>query len=346
MLYILVPCFIVYLMTNNVIFKYIYQSIEDKVTITKTPQLTFRLTKMAAASRFSIRSQTKSISLPSRSHPTTLRIEELLNKIKATTASTETICSGLSQLTGLYECMDELLTSSTTHVLMSRQQNKKWVDELMEESVMLLDVCGNIRDILSEIKGHTRDLLCALRRRKGDLNIQNSITKYNCFRKKMIKDVRKLVASLKQFDNVTTGDSVVVDSDNHQLAATIKAVLGVVEMTISVFNSFLMFLSVPILKANRWSFVVSKLIHKGIVACETQQEHGILNELESVDSALQRLCKHGSLSGEGGNVEIAQCRLQRLGVQIENMESGFEYMFRCLIRTRASLLNIENMHMH
>ncbi|KAI3722889.1 hypothetical protein L2E82_34068 [Cichorium intybus] len=295
------------------------------------------------ASRFSIRFQTKSISLPSRSHPTTLRIEELLNKIKTTAASTETIGSALSQLTGLYECLDDLLTSSTTHTLMSRQQNTKWVDELMEESVMLLDVCGSIRDMLSEIKNHSTDLLCALRRRKGYLNIQSSIAKYNCFRKKMKKDVRVLVAGLKQVDNMTSGYSVVVDSDNHQLAAMVKAVMGVVDMTVSVFDSFLMFLSVPNSKPNRWSLVVSKLIHKGVVACETQQEHEILNELESVDAALQRLCKYSSLCA-GGNVEIAQCRLERLGAQIESLESGFECMFRCLVRTRASLLNIEIMH--
>lgn len=210
---------------------------------------------------------------------------------------------------------------------------------------MLLDVCGSIRDMLSEIKNHSTDLLCALRRRKGDLNIQNSITKYSCFRKKMKKDVRELVASLKQVDNMKSGDSVVVDSDNHQLAAMVKAVMGVVDMTVSVFDSFLMFLSVPNSKPNRWSLVVSKLIHKGVVACETQQEHEILNELESVDAALQRLCKYGSLC-EGGNVEIAQCRLERLGAQIENLESGFECMFRYLVRTRASLLNIEIMHKH
>ncbi|KAL4577750.1 hypothetical protein LXL04_013863 [Taraxacum kok-saghyz] len=299
---------------------------------------------MAAASRSSIKCPTKSISFPSRSHPTTLQIEEMLNNIKVMpVASIDTIYNGLSQLTGLYECMGDLLSSSSTHILMSRQQNKKWVDEVMEESVMLLDVCGGISDMLSEIKDHSRDLLCALRKRKGDLSIQNSIAKYNCFRKKMKKDVKKLVGSLKQI----RGGAVVVDSDDHQLAAVTRAVTGVVDMTISVFSSFLKFLSVPILKPNnRWSIVVSKLMHKGMqVACETQQEHGILNELEGVDAALQRLCKFGSLC-EGRNVEGAQCRLEKLGGQIEKMDCGFECVFRCLIRTRASLLNIEIMHRH
>ncbi|XP_024983084.1 protein BPS1, chloroplastic-like [Cynara cardunculus var. scolymus] len=302
---------------------------------------------MAAASKFSIQCQTKSISLPCRSHPTTLRIEELLNRIKTTSASSsssrpsaEIITSGLSQLTELYKCMDDLLNSSTIRVLMARQQNEKWVDDLIDESVKFLDICGSIWDMLSQIKEQIRDLQCALRRRNGELSSENGIAKYVCFRKKMKKDVKGLVASLKQVENMTSGVSVVVDSDSHQLAAVMKAVLGVGEMTISVFESLLMFFSMPaVSKTNRWSFVVSKLIHKGMVACEGQQKQGTVNELERIDAALQSLCKYRS-SSEGGNVQTAQSRLELLGAQIDSMDSGLECMFRCLVRTRASLLNI------
>ncbi|KAI3808365.1 hypothetical protein L1987_24314 [Smallanthus sonchifolius] len=295
---------------------------------------------MAGASKSRIRCQTKSISLPCRSHPITSRIEELLNKIKATAeeaASADGICSALSQLTRLY---DDLLTSSTTQVLMSCEQNKKWVDEFIDDSVKYLDICGRIGDMLSDIKGQNRELLCALRRRKGELICENSIKKYNCFRKRMKKDVRGLVGSLKQVDNmINGGGSVVVDSDDHQLAAVIKAVIGVSEMTNLVFESLLMFFCVPVSKANRWSLVVSKLMHKGIVTCEDQQENGIGNEFERIDAALRQLCKYG-VSSEMGNVQIAQCSLERLGAQIESMEGGLECIFRCLVRTRVSFLNI------
>nr|GEY01220.1 hypothetical protein [Tanacetum cinerariifolium] len=250
---------------------------------------------MAAASKFSIKSQTKSISLPCRSHPTTFQIEELLNKIKTTSSeavSADAICSSLSQMTTLYKCMDNLLTSSTTQILMSSEQNKKWVDELVDESVKFLDICGNVRDMLSEIKDHNRDLYSALRRRKGDSNIVNSVTKYNCFRKKMKKNVKGLVANLKQVDNMVTGfGSVVVESDNHQLAAMIRAVVGVSEVTIMVLESLLTFFCVPVSKPNRWSVVVSKLTHKSRVACEEQPEQGVVNELESIDAALNVLCQ-------------------------------------------------------
>ncbi|KAI3747685.1 hypothetical protein L6452_10265 [Arctium lappa] len=300
---------------------------------------------MAVSSKFSIRCQVKSISLPCRSHPITLRIEQELNAAKtdavASKPSAETICSGLSQLMELYKCMDDLLNSPATRVLISRQQNMKFVEDLIEESMKFLDVCGSIKDMLSQMKEHIRDLHCALRRRKGELNSENSAIKYNCFRKKMKKDVKGLVASLKQVDNNMTGDDsfVVVDSVDHQLAAVIKAVIGVSEMTVSVFESLLSFFSLPISKPNRWSLVVSNLIHKGMVACEEQQEQVVLNELNSLDAALQTLCRYGS-STQLDNMQIAKCRLERVEVQLECMETRLGCMFRRLIGTRATLLNI------
>ncbi|MFS7996281.1 hypothetical protein Hanom_Chr12g01128131 [Helianthus anomalus] len=107
----------------------------------------------------------------------------------------------------------------------SHEQNKKRVNELVDESVKFLDICGSISEMLSEIKGHSRDLVCALGRRMGDhLIIENNIMKYNCFRKKLKKHVKGLITSLKQVDNLSAGGgSVVVDSNNHQLAAVIRA---------------------------------------------------------------------------------------------------------------------------
>ncbi|KAI3704491.1 hypothetical protein L1987_74712 [Smallanthus sonchifolius] len=281
---------------------------------------------MASASKFSIRFQTRSISFPCISHPTTFEIEEQLNMIKTTVAeaaSADAICSALFQMTRLYKCMNVLLTSSTTKVLLSREQNKKWVDELVDESVKFLDICGSISDMLSEFKGHNKELVCGLRRRKGELSVENSIKKYNCFRKKMKKDVRGLIGSLKQVDKlINSGGSMVIDSDNHQLAAVIKAVTGVSKVTIMVLESLLTFICVPVSKPGRWSVLVSKLMHKGIMACEDQLENGNVNEFERSDGALS---KYGMR-----NVQIAECSLERLGGQIESMESGVECIFRSL----------------
>ncbi|KAI3519115.1 hypothetical protein L1887_08140 [Cichorium endivia] len=292
---------------------------------------------MAISSKLSTRSQVKSISLPCRSHPTTIRIEQQLNAAKldaaaATLPSAQTVCIGLSQLTELYKTMDDLLNSSTTRVSISRQQNKKWVEDLVEESVKFLDVCGSTRDMVAQIKEHITDVHCALRRRRTSENNVDC----SSIRRKMKKDVKRLVASLKEIDNTIGGGSIVVDSDQHQLAAVMKAVVGVSEMTVAVFESLLLFFAMPVSKPNRWSLVVSKLIHKGMVACDDQQELGILNEMESIDAGLQALCKDGSSE----KIQTAKCRLERVETQLECIESRLESLFRRLIGTRTSLLNI------
>ncbi|KAL7614841.1 hypothetical protein Lser_V15G07125 [Lactuca serriola] len=293
---------------------------------------------MAVSSKHSTRCQVKSISLPCRSHPTTIRIEQQLNAAKldaatATPPSAKTVCNGLSHLTELYKSMVDLLNSSTTRVSISRQQNKKWVEDLVDESVKFLDVCGNTRDMVAQIKEHITDLHCALRRRR---NTENNVD-YSSFRRKMKKDVKRLVGSLKEVDNTISGGSMVVDSDHHQLAAVMKAVVGVSEMTVAVLESLLLFLAMPVSKPNRLSFVVSKLIHKGMVACDDQQELGILNELDAIDAGLQAApCKDGSSE----KIQTAKCRLESVESQLECIESRLESIFRRLIGTRTSLLNI------
>ncbi|KAB2618217.1 hypothetical protein D8674_014086 [Pyrus ussuriensis x Pyrus communis] len=123
--------------------------------------------------------EVRSISLPSRSHPTTIRVEEELSR-RQTSSASASICKVLCGLEELYDCC---------------------MDELLDGSLRLLDICGITRDAMSQIKEHVRDLQSALRRRKGDSNIESSIASYNCFRKKMKKDTKKLITSLKQVNN-------------------------------------------------------------------------------------------------------------------------------------------------
>ena len=143
------------------------------------------------------------ISLPSRSHPSTLRLEEELNKLKtweqATSTSTSTssvlICKGLTGLDELYKCMDDFLNMTSTQQVLSQNQHEKCVEELLDGSVRLLDICGITRDTMLLIKEHVRALQSALRRRKGDSSIESNINNYISFKKKMKKDAKKLITA-------------------------------------------------------------------------------------------------------------------------------------------------------
>ena len=287
------------------------------------------------------------ISLPSRSHPSTLRLEEELNKLKtweqATSTSTSTssvlICKGLTGLDELYKCMDDFLNMTSTQQVLSQNQHEKCVEELLDGSVRLLDICGITRDTMLLIKEHVRALQSALRRRKGDSSIESNINNYISFKKKMKKDAKKLITALKQMENKWGSSSQLLALDHH-LSAVIRVLGEVCVMNISIFQSLLMFLTVPVSKpkATRWS-LVSKLMHKGVIACEVKQEN--VNEIEVVDAALSTLCKYAS--SEGADAEKVQCaykKLEDLEIGIEDLENGLECVFRRLVKTRASLLNI------
>ncbi|KAM7516061.1 hypothetical protein LguiA_005644 [Lonicera macranthoides] len=258
----------------------------------------------SSSSRSNISYHIRSASFPSSSHPTTVRVEAQLNKIQiSATPTAEEICNGLSSIEDLYTGIDDLLNLPQTQQALSHHQREKWVDELLDGSLRILDICGSVRDLVSQIKENVRDLQSALRRRKGGLSMESRITKYTSFQNKMKKEAKRLIASLKQMVNKIDAPAT-LDVDQH-ISVVIRVLRDVSTVGISIFQSILVFVSVPVSKPkqSKWS-LVSKLINKGEVACQIQPK----------------------------NIETLEGR-------IEDIENGLECVFRKLVRTRASLLN-------
>ncbi|KAG6773778.1 hypothetical protein POTOM_021095 [Populus tomentosa] len=273
----------------------------------------------------------RSISLPSRSHPTTLTVEEELNKLKEWEAlsTSGSICNGLLGVEDLYKYVEELLNLASTQEVISRHENGKCHNELLDGSVRLLDVCSIARDTMLRFREQIQALQSALRRRRGDSSIESSVATFTCFRKKMKKDAIKLIASLKQMDN-KLGASSLLDQDQH-LSAVIRVIREVNVISCSVFLSLLLFMSTSSKpKQSRWS-LVSKLMHKGVTTCEEKQEN--VNELVAVYAALSEV-------SDSEKVKITYKKLEALVISIEDLERCLERVFRVLIKTRASLLNV------
>ena len=76
-------------------------------------------------------------------------------------------------------------------------------------------------------------------------------------------------------------------------------------------------------------------MQKGVVSCEEKHEN--VEELENIDFALSKI---SSDRADLETMQIAHKGLGALEVSIEGLDNGLEGMFRDLIKTRASLLNI------
>ncbi|RDX69548.1 hypothetical protein CR513_51326, partial [Mucuna pruriens] len=280
----------------------------------------------------------RSISLPSRSHPSTIRVEEELSKLKTwegtSTSTSESIHTGLSLLEDLYLCLDDLLNMASTQQVISHHRGDKCVEEVLDGSMRILDICGITRDTMLQIKENVQALHSALRRRKGDLSVETSVSEYKFFTKKMKKNVNKLMTSWKQMDG-KFGVSPSLDLDHH-LAAVIRVLREVILMNLSVFQFILSFLTVSLSnsKATKW-LIVAKLVHMGVKPCEDNSEN--VNELQCVEAALSTLLNEGT---NDEKMQVAHERLEALENAIQSVENGLESVFRRLIKTRASLLNI------
>ncbi|XP_016505176.2 uncharacterized protein LOC107823092 [Nicotiana tabacum] len=258
----------------------------------------------------------RSISLPVRSHPTTQRVEEVLNKLNGFETSAaptaETICNSLLGLEELQKCMDDLLNSPQTLQILSQHQQGEWFEELLEKSVRILDICGATREIVSQYKENVRALQSSLRRRKGDPSAEAGITRFTTFSKKMKKDAKRLVLALKQVDCETLSlTSALLDADQETIAV-IRALREANAICILVIQYILSFLSVPLLKPKqpKWS-LVSKLTNNG-----RREQEGLENST---------------------NLET---RFETVEAQLDSIEKGLEGTFRSLIRSRSLLLNV------
>ncbi|KAI9109589.1 hypothetical protein K1719_019219 [Acacia pycnantha] len=294
----------------------------------------------------------RSISLPPRSHPTTLRVEEHLNSLKSSLSSSspppppsvESLCSALSSLADLYQSLDDLLQLPLTQQALSQHHHlhHKRFDHLLDCPVRFLDILGNTRDSILSMEEGVSHLQSALRRRKlGDSAFLDAhVSAYWNLRKNARKNSTKSIILLKQID--ASFETFLPPDLNAHLSAVVRVLTEASLVTGSVFYSLLAFLSSPVLKSkpnNNWA-LLSRLMQKGALVSENQE--GNINVLEKADFAINSLIMNrpSQDADVAQKIQYANRRLEDLVVGIETLENGLGRLFKHLINHRVSFLNV------
>ncbi|CAN0845528.1 hypothetical protein LINGRAHAP2_LOCUS4141 [Linum grandiflorum] len=266
-----------------------------------------------AATTFHARSN----SFPSRPHPLVSEFDEQLCRLRqsqaastSSSSSSSSISQNLNGLQDVYDCVDKLIQLPSTQQAMIHDQNE--LNELLDGSLRLLDLCNAAKDALSQMKESVSELQSAIRRRQGDLVAETK--RYLNSRKIVKKAIQKALKGMETKKSTS--------SNNVESISMLRESESIV---VEVLESLLSFISQSNSKSSSWS-LVSKLTKKTQVSANS-------NEFALVDACLKT-----SKSSE----EI-QAHLKNLQPCVQDLEEGVESLFRCLIKTRASILNVHNL---
>ncbi|XP_030446324.2 uncharacterized protein LOC115669177 [Syzygium oleosum] len=277
-----------------------------------------------------------SFSLPSRSHPLATAVEELLQRLNSSDATSSSPASSaprkLGGLKDLYDCIDDWLQMALNQQALSHEHHRSSMEELLDRSLKLLDVCGNVKDIFSQTKECIQELESSFRRRRRGNPAQSSeVETYKKSRKRLQKMVAKLLDHLKKMER----------KNNLRKHTNPEATLSILreaeEISLTVFESLLHVLLGPRERSKPigWSLVSNMLSPKHI-SCDEKAEY---DKIEGLDVELTVL-----KSAKDANPRVCNVskRLEALESSIQEIEKDLECIYRRLVKTRAALLNIIN----
>ncbi|PHU21062.1 hypothetical protein BC332_12213 [Capsicum chinense] len=211
-------------------------------------------------------------------------------------------------LRDLHDSANDLLHSPMIKREIAHQGREKWVHEVSETSLKMLEVCATTKDVLLLVKDHLHDLKSTFRRISFGDNNKFTVS-FHCQRKKLKKEILKRLHSLKgmKSSKLSSGSSKSSD-DKNNLMVVVNLLREVKVATMSIVESLMSLVSMPSpnsKKSNKGYIVELKLMRENSFSswekCDTLTLQCVNKRLEAVEIAIEDI-----LEGE------LECIIRRL----------------------------------
>ncbi|KAJ4871738.1 hypothetical protein Rs2_46617 [Raphanus sativus] len=283
----------------------------------------------------------RAVSLPSRIHPLSIKLRAALTRLNiwqrssssvsvSASFGSETLLVGLVNLTELYGCVHELLESPYVRNTLRHHQKGKLLNESLNGSVVLLDVCEAAREVILTMREHMMNLKSALRR-KG--SVEKEVRAYINVRKKAKKDISKHLIGLKKME---TRD-IVSNIDQDPAVASTSVLKVTIETSVSILRHLLLYLSTtPSPSPARKIKNIIGLLPIPL-ASSTLAVSDLIKEAKSLDDIFL-----GSIVDSRRTFSEVEKNKRRDIVEesFDDLEAELDSVFKCLVKNRVLFLNI------
>jgi hypothetical protein len=215
----------------------------------------------------------RSASLPSIPHSSVSKVEIELQDLKSCISSPsptmDIVCGGFTRLGDIYNCIEEIMSLPSNKVGFSFPQNKKMVEEELERSLVLIDLCNTMQENLANLKLSTQELQLVVKR-GDDTDVQLKVGSF----------VRLAKQAQKPFKKITSSKATAADCRLVRLLAEAR------EMSVSLLEStsHLLPKQFTTTKGSKWS-----LVQKRKVVCEEEQLQALEQSMGGLENGAEFL---------------------------------------------------------
>ncbi|CAK9180352.1 unnamed protein product [Ilex paraguariensis] len=273
----------------------------------------------------------RSTSLPCRSHPLISQLQDEINELKnwhsdPDNGTSAWLCDGLNRLKIVHEGFDDLLQLPQPRESLCR--HSEWTEKLLEDFLGFVDVYGVFQSLVLTLKQEHLAAQVALRRKD-----HSKVALYVKAIKKIAKATSKLMTTVRSYvggrffisESVSLTD---VDAELAEVLGNVNEVTVLVSSTL--FNVISLWFA-----SQKPSLIGLRFLKRRGKKVQKEEGIGEFQQVGLMESLWGGLRKKGEKE-----VKMVLKRMHELEDCICEIENGSERVFRSLIHSRVSLLNV------